>query len=442
MPKLFVKHPALACVAAALLAMLSVFVLARLPIARVPVVAPPAIKISFLYPGASPAVINQAMIAQLRPELSGLSNLLYWESSIDSAGAGTITVTFQPDTDAEVAQAHLQKRLKKIEKKLPYEVRQYGLRMAAAPSSFLMVVSLASSTSHTQREMDDFLARQVGAELRRLPGVGAVKAFGDDGYGLPSRPAGQVTAEVAILTSPGANLVKTAQAVRMRLDELAQVMPAGMRYTVPFDIAPFARVTPVEVVAAVMKAFALLLALLLLVHRRAHRILAPAIIAPLALLATFASMALAGYAIDELTMLGMVLAIGLIVDDGVVAMDAAQHAGSEQALASAMRNFSRTTCATMLVLSAMFIPMTALASSAVGEIYRQFMAAMVIAMWLTMLLVLAVAPALTRMWPRRAGRPIAASAASLPRRCARMFMLCAGFVAALVWALPSDSLVG
>ncbi|WP_371867141.1 efflux RND transporter permease subunit [Duganella lactea] len=129
-------------------------------------------------------------------------------------------------------------------------------------------------------------------------------------------------------------------------------------------------------------------------------------------------------------------------DDGGVAMDAAQHAGSEQALASAMRDFSRTTCATMLVLSAMFIPMIALASSAVGEIYRQFMAAMVIAMWLTMLLVLAVAPALTRMWPRRAGRPIAASAASLPRRCARMFMLCAGFVAALVWALPSDSLVG
>lgn len=439
--KLFIKHPAAACMAAALLAMLSILVLTRLPIALVPVVAPPAIKISFMYPGASPAVIKETVIAQLRPELSGLSNLLYWESSIDSAGAGTITVTFQPDSDAEVAQAHLQKRLNKIEKKLPYEVRQYGLRMAAAPSSFLMIVNLASSTSHTQREMDDFLARHVGAELRRLPGVGEVQAFGDDGYGVPSRPAGQVTAEVAILTSPGANVVKTAQAVRMRLDELAQVMPEGMGYTVPFDIAPFARVTPVAVVTAAMKVSALLFALMLLIHRRAHRILTPAIIAPLALLATFASMAMAGYAIDELTVLGMVLAIGLIVDDGIVAMETAQDAGSEQALASAMRDFSRTTCATMLVLSAMFIPMIALASSAVGEIYRQFMAAMVIAMLLTMLLVLAVAPAFTRLWPRRAGRPIA-SDASLPRRCARMFMLCAGFVAALVWALPSDSLVG
>ncbi len=492
MPQFFIKRPVFAWVIALFIVLIGVIAIPQLPISRYPSVAPVSVSIYASYPGATPQTLNDSVVSLIERELSGVKNLLYFESSVDTSGTAQITATFKPGTNAELAQVDVQNRIKAVEPRLPRTVRQSGLQVESASSSFLMIVGMTSPNGQFDEvELNDYLARNIVEELRRISGVGRVQLFGaeqamrvwgdpnklnaygltmnelaqaieqqnvqiapgrigdepalpgqrltvpltvqgqlttpeefaaivlrasDDGaklvlgdvarvelgaqsYGFSNRENGVAATSAAIQLSPGANAVQTASAVRERLAELAPSMPVGMAYSVPFDTAPFVKVSIEKVIYTLFEAMVLVFLVMLLFLQNLRYTLIPAIVAPIALLGTFAVMLFAGFSINSLTMFGMVLAIGIIVDDAIVVVENVERLmvtkglSPREATSTAMKEITGAVIGITLVLTAVFIPM-AFGSGSVGIIYQQFTLSMAVSILFSAFLALTLTPAL------------------------------------------------
>jgi hypothetical protein len=138
---------------------------------------------------------------------------------------------------------------------------------------------------------------------------------------MSTRENGKVTATAAVQLAPGANAVAVAKAVRERMADLEKAMPPGMKWSIPFDTAPFVTISIEKVLHTLLEAMVLVFAVMYLFLQKVRYTLIPAIVAPIALLGTLAVMLLAGFSINVLTMFGMVLAIGIIVDDAIVVVE-------------------------------------------------------------------------------------------------------------------------
>jgi multidrug efflux pump len=492
MAQFFIKRPVFAWVLALFIILFGAIAIPQLPVARYPSVAPPSVSLYATYPGASPQTMNDAVVGLIERELSSVKNLLYFESSTDTSGQATITVTFKPGTDPELAQVDVQNRIKTIEPRLPQVVRQNGLQVEAASSGFLMIVSLTSKAGKTSSEaLSDYMARNVVEELRRVQGVGRVQLFGaeramrvwvdpaklvafnltmndlataisqqnaqiapgrvgdepalagqqvtipltvegqlsspeafaaivlranSDGskvtlgdvarvalgaqsYSFMMREKGQNSTGAAIQLSPGANAVKTADAVNARMNALSQSMPGDIHYSVPFNAAPFVKISIEKVIHTLLEAMVLVFLVMYLFLQNIRYTFIPAIVAPIALLGTLSVMLLAGFSVNVLTMFGMVLAIGIIVDDAIVVVENVERIMREEQLPPreatqrAMREITGAIIGITLVLTAVFIPM-GFASGSVGVIYRQFAFSMATAILFSALLALTLTPAL------------------------------------------------
>ena len=223
--------------------------------------------------------------------------------------------------------------------------------------------------------------------------------LGAQSYGFSTREDGQVSTAAAVQLSPGANAVRTADAILARLDELKSTLPAGMSYSAPFNTAPFVKISIQKVAMTLIEAMALVFAVMFLFLQNARYTLIPAIVAPIALLGTFAVMLAAGFSINVLTMFGMVLAIGIIVDDAIVVVEnverimAKEGLGPKEATIKAMKEITGAVIGITLVLTAVFIPM-AFASGSVGVIYQQFTLSMAVSILFSAFLALTLTPAL------------------------------------------------
>ncbi len=223
--------------------------------------------------------------------------------------------------------------------------------------------------------------------------------LGAQAYGFATRDDGRPSAGAAVQLSPGANAVRTADAVQKRLAELSATLPSGMRYATPFDTAPFVKISIEKVVQTLLEAMALVFIVMYVFLQDVRYTLIPAIVAPIALLGTFAVMQAAGFSINVLTMFGMVLAIGIIVDDAIVVVEnverlmAGEGLGPREATVQAMREITGAVIGITLVLTAVFIPM-GFAGGSVGVIYRQFALSMATAILFSAFLALSLTPAL------------------------------------------------
>jgi len=177
----FIRRPIFAWVIAIFIILFGILSIPKLPIARFPSVAPPTISIYASYPGATPQTLNDSVVSLIEKELSGVKNLLYYSSSSDTSGSASITATFKPGTDPEMAQVDVQNKIKSVEPRLPQVVRQQGLAIEAASSGFLMMVGI-HSPNHQYSEIDlsDYLVRNVVEELKRVEGVGRIESFGSE----------------------------------------------------------------------------------------------------------------------------------------------------------------------------------------------------------------------------------------------------------------------
>jgi len=181
MPQFFIDRPVFAWVIAIMIVIAGLIAIPQLPVSRFPTIAPPSVSIYATYTGATPQVINDSVTSLIEREISGAKNVLYFDSSADSSGSTTITVTFKPGTDPELAQVDIQNRLKVVEPRLPEPVRRAGLSVEAASSGFLMIVSVKSTDGTIDAlRLDDYLVRNIAPELKRVAGVGRVQSFGSE----------------------------------------------------------------------------------------------------------------------------------------------------------------------------------------------------------------------------------------------------------------------
>jgi multidrug efflux pump len=210
---------------------------------------------------------------------------------------------------------------------------------------------------------------------------------------------GKPAAAAAIQMTPGANAVSTAAAIEKRLAELQTAMPKDMAVSISYNTAPFVKVSITKVIQTLIEAMVLVFLVILLFLQNIRYTLIPTIVAPIALLGTFAVMMAVGYSINMLTMFGMVLAIGIIVDDAIVVVENVERIMTRQGLSprdatrQAMREISGAIVGITLVLAAVFIPM-GMAGGSVGAIYRQFTISMSVSILFSAFLALTLTPAL------------------------------------------------
>ncbi|AJZ88932.1 multidrug transporter [Klebsiella michiganensis] len=175
----FVRRPVFAWVIAILIMLAGVLAIRTLPVAQYPDVAPPAIKISATYTGASAETLENSVTQVIEQQLTGLDNLLYFSSTSSSDGSVSITVTFEQGTDPDTAQVQVQNKVQQAESRLPSEVQQSGVTVVKSQSSFLMIMGVYDQQDKANSsDIADWLVSNVQDPMARLTGVGSLQVFG------------------------------------------------------------------------------------------------------------------------------------------------------------------------------------------------------------------------------------------------------------------------
>ncbi|MEZ0188684.1 efflux RND transporter permease subunit [Ralstonia solanacearum] len=223
--------------------------------------------------------------------------------------------------------------------------------------------------------------------------------LGGQTYATSARINGQPISAIGVQLSPTGNALGTAKAVKAKLDELSKYFPAGVEYKIPYDTSKFVQISIEEVVKTLFEAMALVFLVMLVFLQNIRYTLIPSIVVPISLLGAFATMNALGFSINVLTMFGLVLAIGILVDDAIVVVENVERIMSEEGLPpreatrKAMGQITGAIIGITLVLMAVFIPM-AFFSGSVGAIYRQFSLSMVASIFFSALMALTLTPAL------------------------------------------------
>ncbi|SMB21786.1 multidrug efflux system protein [Sterolibacterium denitrificans] len=490
--RFFIDRPVFAWVIALAIILVGMLALRNLPVASYPSVAPPALAISVTYPGASSRVMEETVIALVEQELNGVEHLAYFDSSSEQ-GTGTINLSFEAGTDLDVAMMETQNRVKRVEARLPDEVRRIGVQVYKSARNHLLISVLFSpDKTHDNVALGSFAATHVLDSIRRVPGVGEAMLLGTeysmriwlkpgqlesfgltagdvaravrsqnvqlatgelgqlpsvegqqlnaiitthsrltsveefeniivranrDGstvrikdvakvelgaqdYSVRARYDGQPAVGIAVRTTPNANALDTARAVRAKLTELSAGFPPGsVDWAIPYDTSKFVEVSIAEVVETLIIAMVLVFVVMFLFLENLRATLIPAIVMPITLCGALAGLYLFDYSINVLTLFAMVLAIGIVVDDAIVVVENVERIMREEGLPAraatrkAMDQIVGAIIAITLVLTAVFVPM-AFFSGSVGAIYRQFSVTLVLAMGFSALLALTLTPAL------------------------------------------------
>ena len=503
MATFFIDRPIFAWVIALFIMVMGAVSITQLPIAQYPPVAPPAISITANYPGASAQTLEDSVLSVIEQEMNGSPGLIYMESVAQANGSGSIVLSFEPGTNADLAQVDVQNRLARATPRLPSTVIQQGVRVDKARSNFLLFTMLSSDDpAWDPVALGDFASRSIVPEIQRLPGVGTVQLFGTEramrvwidpakllGFNLsaaqvisairsqnvqvsagvigslPNVPGQGVSASVVVNGQLGSvnefgnvilrantdgatvrlrdvariemgaqayatsarlngtpavgigvqlslsgNALETADAVRARMTELEGFFPQGMSWAIPYDSSRFIRISIKEVAKTLAEAVLLVFLVMFLFLQNWRYTVIPTIVVPVALLGTFAALLAMGFSINVLTMFGMVLVIGIVVDDAIVVVENVERIMSEEGLSpieatrKAMGQISSAIIGMTVVLIAVFVPL-AFFSGSVGNIYRQFAAVMGVSIAFSALMALSLTPALcaTLLKPVQAG---------------------------------------
>ena len=491
-PRFFIDRPIFSWVIAIGILLAGIIALRGLPVEQYPSVAPPSLTISVTYPGADAATLEQNVTQVIEQELNGVEGFLYMASTSESNGTASITLTFEAGTDIDNAQLEVQNRLRRVEQRLPDDVRRQGIQVTEANSGFLLIVAITSKSGDTDpMEVNNFANTRVLDELRRVNGVGNVQAFapeyamriwldpqklashnlspaealgavqeqnsqtpggqlgdqplakgaqlnavittqgrftrpeqfesiilranpdgsavtlGDVGrvelgaasYLFSSELNGKPMAGLAVQLTPGANALSTAEGIRQRMDDLSKGFPPDVTWSIPYDTTPFISLSIEEVVKTLGEAMLLVFLVMFLFLQNWRATVIPTIVVPIALAGACLGLWVAGFSINVLTLFGMVLAIGILVDDAIVVIEnverimSEEHLSPYEATVKAMSQITSAIIGITLVLIAVFIPMAFFPGST-GGIYRQFSLTLAISIAFSALLALTLTPAL------------------------------------------------
>ena len=492
MSTFFLNRPVFAWVIAIIIMLAGFASVFSLPVAQYPTIAPPAIKVSTSYPGASAKTIEDSVTQVIEQSMTGLDNLLYMSSISDSAGNASVTLTFSAETNPDTAQVQVQNNLQQVTNRLPATVQSQGTSVTKSTSGFMSVTTLYSPDgAMSTADIQDYANSSIKDVISRVDGVGEVTIFGPsyamriwldpaklNSYNLTPADISKAVAEqnsqvtvgqlggtpatksqlinatitaqslltsvdefqnilitvnsdgaqirlkdvarvelasenssvipvfngygtsgIAITLASGANSLDTQAEVDLKLAQLAQGFPEGLLLHKATDSNAFIRISIAEVVKTLFEAVGLVFLVMLLFLQNFRATLIPTIAVPIVLLGTFAIMTVLGFSINTLTMFGMVLAIGLLVDDAIVVVENVErimHEEKVSALEATRRSMQQITGALIgitTVLAVVFIPMAFMGGS-VGVIYQQFSLTIVSAMVLSVFVALTITPVL------------------------------------------------
>jgi multidrug efflux pump len=492
MPQFFIERPIFAWVVALFILLTGILAIRLMPVSQYPNVAPPQITITATYPGASAQEVAQSVTSIIEDQLNGATGLLYYESVSDNNGQSTITTTFAPGRDPDLAQVDVQNRVANVQAALPLAVAQQGVQFQQTSTGFLMIVTVSSTDgSLDQTALADYVTRNIKNPVSRVPGVGQFQLFaapramriwvdpqklvgydlsmaqvnqaiaqqnvlisggnlggppnpasqritatvqangqlstiegfgkivlranpdgstvrlrdvarievGADNYFFGARLNGKPTAAFAVILSPSANALATAQGVRRTMEQLSHYFPANIRFDIPYDTAPYVKVSIQDVIKTLVEAMILVFLVMFLFLQNVRYTLIPALVVPVAMMGAFAVMLALGFSINVLTMFAMVLAIGILVDDAIVVVEnverimATEGLPPKEATRKAMPQISGAIVGITAVLVSVFLPLAFMGGS-VGVIYRQFSVAMAVSIFFSALLALSFTPAL------------------------------------------------
>jgi multidrug efflux pump len=245
---------------------------------------------------------------------------------------------------------------------------------------------------------DIILRSNENAAALRLKDVARVE-LGAQSYTVTAQLNGTPAVPIAIYLQPGANALATMDALTGRMDELKKAFPEGIDYKVPFNTTKFIQVSVEEVIHTFIEAIILVVAVVFLFLQNWRATLIPVIAVPISIIGTFAGMYLFGFSINLLTLFGLVLAIGIVVDDAIVVLEnverimSTEHLSPRKAAIKAMGEVTGPVIAIVLVLCAVFVPVTFMGGLA-GEMYKQFAVTIAISVTISGIVALTLTPAL------------------------------------------------
>ncbi|WP_301100663.1 efflux RND transporter permease subunit [Propionivibrio sp.] len=280
---------------------------------------------------------------------------------------------------------------------------QYAVgRIGQPPATSGQEMSLTINTKGRLAEVSEFekIVVRAGADgsLLRLKDVARVE-LGAQNYDFIGRHNGQPATLMGVSLKPGANALDTAKEVKKTLKELSTRFPDGLSYTIPFDTTDFVQVSIREVLITLSEAMVLVFLVVYIFLQNWRATLIPTLAVPVSLIGTFAGLLLLGYSINTLTLFGMVLAIGIVVDDAIVVLENVERIMHEEgvpakaAAIQAMREVTGPVIAIVLVLCAVFVPIAFL-GGLTGELYRQFAVTIAIAVVISGIVALTLTPSL------------------------------------------------
>ncbi len=498
--RFFIDRPIFATVVSLVIITVGVVSLLGLPIAQYPNLAPPTIAVTAVYPGAGAQVVADTVAAPIEQEVNGVEGMIYMSSVSAGDGSYTLTITFEPSVDLDIATVQVQNRVSAAEPRLPEDVRRFGIKTQKKMPDFAQMVSVvaADGAPYDDVFLSNFATLQLRDRLKRIPGVGDARVFGaaeyamrlwldpakldarditadeiikaireqnvqvaagqigetpapvgtafqyavstkgrladadefaqivvrtaPDGsmlrlgdvarielaaqnYAMQSRLNGKPAANLAIYQLPGANLMDISDAVSALVEDGRAGYPEGLEVSVTFDAADVVRASIKEIVITLLIAAALVILTVLIFLQDFRATLVPTVTIPVSLIGTFAVLAMLGFSLNTLTLFGVVLAIGIVVDDAIVVVENVARNIDELGLApreatvKAMEEVSGPVVATTLVLLAVFVP-TAFMQGMVGEMFRQFGLTIAAATFFSSINALTMSPALCALLMR------------------------------------------
>ena len=495
MANFFINRPIVAIVISILTLMLGVVVIKGLSVEQYPFLAPPNIRVTATYPGASAEAVEQSVAAPIEQEVNGVDRMIYMKSSNTSDGRMLLDVNFEVGTNQDTANVLTQNRVSTAAARLPAEVNQQGVTVKKQSPSILMVISLFSPKDAYDA---NYLVNYCGINLRdqilRIPGIAQVDLFGGTDYGMRvwfkpdmmaklglvpadvisaikeqniqasagkigsaptptdqeltqtlNAPGRLITTEefeniivrqtatgavvrikdigrvelgsqdynsfgrlnakpggaMAVYLLPGANQLKAAETIYETMEHAKSLFPPDMDYKIVYDTTPAVEASIEAILHTFVEALILVVLVVYIFLQNIRATIIPILTIPVSLVGTFIFFPLLGFSINTLSMFGLVLAIGIVVDDAIVVVEAVIHhlehgLAPKEATIQAMREVTAPVIGIALILSAVFVPV-ALLAGLVGSMYKQFALTIAISVLLSAFNALTLTPALCAM---------------------------------------------
>jgi len=493
----FLHRPALAIVISLLILFMGGLAIMSLPISQFPSVAPPSVRVSVSYPGASAKILVDSTMVLLEQAINGVPNMRYMLSDATSAGEGTIQIIFEPGTDPDVAVMNVNNRVQMVKNNLPEIVQREGVIVMQNMTSMLMYVNVFSTDPGVdQNFLYNFATVNILNEIKRIQGVGSATILGNRAYamrveldldrmraygiaaedvmkaldeqsmiGSPGR-LGQATgktsqtleyvltwigrydtpeqyeniilkansegqilrigdvanvslgssfydlysdidglpaAAIVLKQTPGSNAADVIEQVKEKVEQIKEEsFPPGMDYAVTYDVSNFLDASIEKVLHTLFEAFILVSLVVYLFLGDFRSTLIPTLAVPVSLIGTFFFMLMFGMSINLITLFALVLAIGVVVDDAIVVVEAvhekmhSKHLGPYAATREVVQEISGAIIAITLVMTAVFIPVTFM-TGPVGVFYRQFALTMAMSIVISGVVALTLTPVLCAM---------------------------------------------